>query len=265
MFTFTSADQLTLYLSSPVTTNEGRFTAAYYDTITSLGIVNEGNSLGYTTGATPVVVFASPPINTLRHIRGFCFNNIDTQPVTVTLNFGGNTLTVSLNVGDFLQFNEKGDGFNVLDRSGNLKEVSSGGSGLSPWNSDPAPETFGCTAQAGVSDLYSRGDHLHALSPLPIASTTVQGITEYDTINPLPDGIANPGSSGKSIQSDHIHPLLETANGDLYLIDQTPGTLKTYYGAPVPAIAGVLPLVTSPYAFDWGQPYVTTVNGQTGY
>ena len=43
--------------------------------------------------------------------------------------------------------------------------------------------------------------------PLPAASTTVPGLVEFDTTDPQPDGTADPGSSGKAAQSDHVHPL----------------------------------------------------------
>ena len=176
MFTLTSADQLTLQLNSNPATNQLRYTGAYYDTTNADGLVNEGNALGNTTGTTPVVVFASPPLSTFRHIRGFCINNIDTAAATVIITIGGNTFTATLSVGDFLQFNEKGNGFIVLDTSGNIKKTGGGGGGGgTPWNTNPTPEVYGGTGSPGSSDDYSRGDHRHALSILPLVWSSLRG------------------------------------------------------------------------------------------
>ena len=48
---------------------------------------------------------------------------------------------------------------------------------------------------------------INNIDPLPAASTTVPGLVEFDTTDPQPDGTADPGSSGKAAQSDHVHPL----------------------------------------------------------
>ena len=176
MFTLTSTDQLTVQLGSNPT-NQLRYTGAYYDTTNSDGLVGEGNSLGNTTGTTPVVVFASPAIGTFRHIRGFCINNIDTAAATVIITIGGNTFTTTLDVGDFLPFNEKGNGFIVLDSGGHIKKTGGGGGGGggTPWNTNPTPEVYGGAGSPGVSTDYSRGDHRHALPILPLVWSSLRG------------------------------------------------------------------------------------------
>lgn len=59
--------------------------------------------------------------------------------------------------------------------------------------------------------------------PLPEASTTVAGLVQFDTADPQPNGTANPGSSGKAAQSNHVHGaaggtiLSPVAGGDFFL------------------------------------------------
>ena len=74
------------------------------------------------------------------------------------------------------------------------------------------------------------GNHsyAHILSgqdALPAASTTIAGLAQFDTADPQPNGTANPGSSGKAAQSDHVHAgsggggdvLSPVAGGDFFL------------------------------------------------
>jgi hypothetical protein len=176
MFTLTHTDQMTVNLGVAPISNQLVYTGAFYDTTNNDGLVNEGNSLGITTGSTPVVVFAAPPLNTFRHIRGFCINNIDTAAATVIITIGGNTFTTTLDVGDFLQFNEKGNGFIVLDSGGHIKKTGGGGGGGgTPWNTNPTPEVYGGAGSPGVSTDYSRGDHRHALPILPLVWSSLRG------------------------------------------------------------------------------------------
>ncbi|MGA9656566.1 MAG: hypothetical protein WBV96_21915, partial [Polyangia bacterium] len=72
------------------------------------------------------------------------------------------------------------------------------------------------------------GNHsyTHVLSgqdALPAASTTIAGLVQFDTADPQPNGTADPGSSGKAAQSDHVHGaaggtiLNPVAGGDFFL------------------------------------------------
>ncbi|MBQ0154277.1 MAG: hypothetical protein KBS70_05790 [Bacteroidales bacterium] len=64
-----------------------------------------------------------------------------------------------------------------------------------PSASDEAPvQLNSSTGSSGNSSEYSRANHRHGLA--------------YATTNPLPNGIANTGSTSKISRSDHVHPAM---------------------------------------------------------
>ena len=209
MFTLTSSDAMTVQLGGAATTTNPAFVASFYDTTIAGGLTSEGITKTSTSGATPVTVMGSPAASTFRHLRGFLLNNIDSAAVTVSITVGAVVFKATLNVGDALQFNEKGgQGFIVVDTNGQFKQtiVQSTASAATP-----AASTYGGAATVGVSVVPSRDDHKHALAALPTATTGAAGIIQISTSVGTTDGVAAAGATGQASDAGHVHPATTDA------------------------------------------------------
>lgn len=125
---------LELVLAAPVSTNELPFVASYVDLdTTGFGTYVPGENDGTSSSATPVTVAAPPGGATKqRQIKLMIVNNADTAPATLTVRYNNNAtirpiITVVMAIGDQLIYTD-GEGFRVLDQSGNSKmRVDQGG------------------------------------------------------------------------------------------------------------------------------------------
>ncbi len=125
--------KLQAVLAGAVTTNQLPCTVSYSDK-TSTDYVG-ATQLTNTNSTTAVDICAAPGASTVRDIDYLSIRNRDTAAATVTVMLDDNgtdyeIVKATLAVGDQLTYTH-GDGWRVLDTSGQLKTSATGGGGIS--------------------------------------------------------------------------------------------------------------------------------------
>jgi len=128
----TTTKSLQIVLAGAVTTSQLPWSATYVDVNTSTFAGSAASaSDGVTNGGTAVTMVAAPGASTSRTIKAFQVQNKDTASATVTIIYNDNStlrniFVAILAVGDNLIY-EDGQGFQVIDKNGNLKTNAGGG------------------------------------------------------------------------------------------------------------------------------------------
>jgi hypothetical protein len=127
----TTSKSITIVMSSPATTINPSFTAAYADNDgTSF---TEGANDGVLNGTTPVTVVSAPAASTRRIINTITVENNDTAAVTITVGYL-NTASTRVIVNVTLQVGDTWTTDGAYDNTGSLKQTSGGGSGATITN-----------------------------------------------------------------------------------------------------------------------------------
>lgn len=175
---------LELVLGGAITTNQLPFVASYVDitTTTYTPISSDGQS----NNSTPVTIVSSPLASTQRQIKLVTIKNEDTVDAIVTLRYNDNStirkiVTITLASGSTLIYTD-GEGFRVIDSTGNILTSGSGGGGT-PGGSNTQVQfndsgSFG--GDAGLTFIKATG----LLSSTLLKGTELQ-LTDSDASNLL--------------------------------------------------------------------------------
>jgi hypothetical protein len=123
MIVLTSTDTLQMKMGGAAATASPYFCGAYVDSTIAGGITAD-SSIAATqlNGATPVTIVAAPAAGTTRRLMALNLVNTDTAPITLTVLFGGQALSVfTLAVGDCLQYSKSDGKLSVVASNGGVK------------------------------------------------------------------------------------------------------------------------------------------------
>jgi hypothetical protein len=123
---------LEVVLGGAITTNQLPIVSSYVDNTTTAYTPASSNTA--TNNTTAVTAVAAPGASTQRQVKLLTVNNADTASATVTVRYNDNSTTrvlfkAALAVGDNLIYTD-GEGFRVVDSSGNTKQLYGGGLGV---------------------------------------------------------------------------------------------------------------------------------------
>jgi hypothetical protein len=145
-------------LEAAVTTNQLPIVASYVDNTTTT--YTPGSSNIATNNTTAVTAVAAPAASTQRQVKLLTISNIDTAAATVTVRYNDNSTTrtlfkATLAVGDNLVYTD-GEGFRVVDSSGNTK-VTTNGSVFAPTGTSGGIPYYSSTTSLTSTALLTAG------------------------------------------------------------------------------------------------------------
>jgi len=167
---------LQIKLSGAVTTSQLPFAASYVDTTgTSTTPIEQDGASNNTTAVTMV---NAPAASTQRLVKNVMIQNADTAAATVTVIYNNNStlrsiFVATLAVGDQLIY-EDGQGWSAVDKNGNLKTSSTGGSSVvSSVSSGDSSLSISPTTGAVVASVANNGVANAKLAQM--AANTIKG------------------------------------------------------------------------------------------
>ena len=211
--------KIEIILAGAITTSQLPVVASYVDFTVTSYIPGESDTASNST--TAVTIVAAPSAGSQRHVKLITVQNADTASATVTIRFNNNATTrimckVVLAVGDILVYTD-GEGFRVIDSSGNIKQ---GGVGTSTHNLLSATHTDSVAASATAGDLIV-GNATPAWARLALGSANyvlkvVAGAIAWAQVafSEITGTISDAQHGARTLANAHTHADLSTVTAD---------------------------------------------------